>query len=107
MSKILEASCVAGVVTADSLVVVADVLSAGLGESDGVVLLEGEMAKYLTSNASDISDLIDKLATIVEKIVIAATGLDAASNAPGGQTANIALITAAKLEMVALKLELK
>lgn len=107
MSKILDATCTLGVVKVEDLPVDAAVISEGAGESRGVVLLEGDKATYLTSNASDIKDLIDAIGALVDKIVTVATGLDAVTLSPGGQTANILLITVAKTQLLAMKETLK
>lgn len=70
MSKMLEATCSAlGVVSAEGVPVpVAEVLSEGAQESSGVLLLEGEKAKYLTSNASDIKTTLSALVDLIEDI---------------------------------------
>ncbi len=96
----MEATCEGGTVTAGGAVVAeADILSAGVGQSDGVLLLDNDKAKYIASNASDISDLIVSLCTIIEKVALIATGLDSVTLSPGGQTANIAALTALKVQL--------
>lgn len=62
MSKILEASCdangkvtVAGVEVPDAIV-----LSEGKQASTGVLILDGEMKKYIPSSAADIKTTIEK-----------------------------------------------
>lgn len=109
MSKILDATCsAAGVVTAEGqTVLAATVLSEGKKASSGVLLLEGQKARYLTSNATDIKDLITKVVEIVNQIATIATGLDAASNSPGGQTAAIATLQTLKTTLDATKEQLK
>lgn len=105
--KAIDATCVAGVVTAQSIPVEATVISEGVKSSDGVLLLDEDRAIYLTSNAEDIKDLITNIGDVLTKIITIATGLDAASNAPGGQTANIATLTSLKATLIAQKEALK
>jgi len=81
----------------------ADILSEGKQESAGIVLLDGTQATYITSNASDIKALIERIVAIVEKIELIATGVDAASNSPGGQTANITVLTLLRTQLNSTK----
>lgn len=107
--EMVDATCsAAGVVTADGVTVAAaEVLSEGTKASSGVLLMRGDEFRYVTSNASDIKDLIEALVEIVDKIVTITTAIDAASNSPGGQTSNIALLTALKVQLDQSKETLK
>jgi hypothetical protein len=105
--KLLEATCENQTVTAEEITVECDILSQGNKSSTGVVLLDGSEVKYITSNASDIKDLITSLVSIIEQIVTIATGLDTASNSPGGQTSNISQLTTLKTQLNATKDTLK
>lgn len=100
--KALEASCVAGVVTVEGMPVEAEILSEGVGESDGFVLIDRATVVYLTNVSSDIKALIEKLGDVVTKIATIATGIDGATNAPGAQTASIAELTVLQTELVAM-----
>jgi len=109
MSKILNATCsAAGVVMAEGQTVpAAVVLSEGKKASNGVLLLEGDKANYLTSNAADIKALIESLVTIINQIATIATGLDAVTVSPGGQTAAITMLQTMKTQLEATKEQLK
>ncbi len=108
MSKILEASCAAGIVTSDGVPVVgATVLSEGVAPSSGLLFLEEDKATYLPSSATDIKDLIGRMDTILEKIIQIATSLDAAALVTGTAAANIVLLTALKVELALSKELLK
>ncbi len=85
-TKLLEATCLAGVVTAEGVPVpAAEVLSEGVAQSSGVLLIEGDKAKYLVSNASDIKDLLtqinaalDTVAGAISTVAGALTAINAA-----------------------------
>jgi hypothetical protein len=83
MSKILEASCVGGVVTADGVPVpAADILSEGVGASEGVLMLEGEQAKYLPSSAGDIKTAIEKTVSAIQTVAQILTAIGASMTGP-------------------------
>lgn len=104
MSKILEASCAAGIVTADNLPVAGSIiLSEGVKPSTGVLLLEEDKATYVTSSASDIKDLITNLETIIDQLVITLTAIDAVTTAPGSNAASIATLTALKTSLLTVQ----
>lgn len=124
MSKVLEASCVGGVVTADGVPVgSAQILSEGVGSSQGVLLLDEDLARYIAKTSPDLKTTLERLITALEKIASALTSLDtagfligvtggAASPAvgiPGTPVAasDIAAITAAKVQLNTLKGMLK
>lgn len=108
MSKILDASCEANLVTIDDLPVDGiTILSKGVGASEGVVVLEKEVATYITSNASDIEDLIVKLKAIVDQIVLIVTNLDAVTLAPGSAAALIVQLNLLGIELDLSKETLK
>lgn len=98
MSKMIEASCNAtGVVSVDNLSVSSvTVLSQGHKDSNGALFLDGDKKIYITSNASDIKDLIASIVSILDKIILIATGLDAGAPSPGTQSTNISELTAMK-----------
>lgn len=107
MSKILDATCAAGgLVTAEgSQVVEAEVLNNGDKASSGLLFMEGEKARYLTSNASDIADLIQAVSDILTNVV---TVLSAHDGSLGGtQAATIAQVTSANIQLVGMKELLK
>lgn len=103
MTKILDAECSAGVVQVDGFVVEADLVTDGIGDSEGFVLLDGETVKYVASNVDDLKEIIDAVAAIVDQLIVVTTSLDAVTISPGSASAGIALLTPLKLQMVALK----
>lgn len=104
--QMLDASCVAGIVTADGKpVATAEVLSAGVAASQGLLLLQGELAKYVTSNATDIKDVLTSINSIVTKITTVLTALDSALSS--ANTATIALIVAENAQLLVKKELLK
>lgn len=62
MSKMLDASCVAGVVTSEGVPVpTATILSEGVGPSSGVLLLDEDKARYIAKISPDLKATIEKL----------------------------------------------
>lgn len=83
MSKALEATCVAGVVTAGGIPVpAADILSKGIGPSTGILILDEDRAKYVTSNATDIESTLTQIASALTTISTALTSIGAAMTGP-------------------------
>ncbi len=97
MSKTLRATCEANVVTAESVTVpAARVLSMGIGESEGILVIDEERADYFTSNASDLDESLEAM---IDALGSAASGLSAASSALStvGTTAGVNPIVLAAL----------
>ncbi len=108
MPRILVASQDAtGKITIEGKEVEATFLNEGTLASSGVVLMDRDLAIYLTSSASDIKTLIENLGTVLDKIIQIATTVDGATVPPGGAAANIALLTTLKNQLVAQKDTLK
>lgn len=112
MSKVLQASCVGGIVTSENVPVPsADILSEGVASSDGILVLEEDQATYVTSNASDIKDALDKIASALSSIASALTTID--TKPPGTlpptplASSDIAQISAIQAQLSALKESLK
>ncbi len=89
MSKILDASCVAQIVTVDGKpVATALIQSQGTKSSDGVLLMEGDKQTYVTSNASDIKDLISQVTDLIQLVsdtfTAIGTGMTGPTTAPPG-----------------------
>jgi hypothetical protein len=107
VANIRDAICAAGIVTADNLPVVgATILSSGVKPSTGVLLMQGAKKTYVTSNASDIQDLITALNGIITNINLVLASLDTTLNS-GANAATITLITTANTQLLALKELLK
>jgi len=108
-TKMLEATCDAtGVVKVDgNTVPEAEVLSEGTKISSGALLIDKDLALYLTSSASDVKKVIEDLTAIIQKVIEIATGLDGATNSPGAQATNITALTTLKTSFEATKETLK
>ena len=117
----------AGVVTAGGVPVpAADILSEGVGESSGVLILDKDKAKYIAKTSPDLETAIDKILSALDQVVtalnasaVAMTAIDAAAAAKLVVSAPVATaailqvttaataITAAELELQTLKATLK
>jgi len=121
MSKMLEASCVGGVVTAGGFIVVeADIQSEGVGASEGILLMDEDKAKYLAKITPDLKTTLTKLSSCIDTIKSALQAIDSVGTlvttcgaGPGTavwvpvNVANITALTAAKAEIDLLKESLK
>ena len=121
MSKMLDASCVGGVVTAEGFPVVsAEVMSEGIGASEGILLMDEDNAKYLAKITPDLKSTLEKLSSCIDTIKSALQAIDSVGTlvttcgvGPGTavwvpvNVANIASLTAAKAEIDLLKASLK
>lgn len=113
MSKILDATCQGRTVTADQIPVPdAEILSEGQGQSEGVLLLEGERVRYLTSNASDLKTSIEKVVNSIDKIASILTAIGAGMTGsttapPPTLAADVAALQAIGTELTTLKGNLK
>lgn len=91
MSKILAATCSpAGVVTVDGIPVAGTaVLNEGKQLSSGLLFLEGNLKKYLASNATDIKSVIEKLVDSLTDIATAFTSAATSITSLGGDGSSI------------------
>lgn len=77
MSRILAATCVTKIVTAEGFPVpLATILSEGNGPSTGILIMQDGKAYYVTSNALDIKLSLTKLTTALNNVVAALTKLN-------------------------------
>lgn len=99
MSRVLEATCEAGVVTVEGLVLEdAVILSEGVASSEGIVIIQGGAAYYVASRALDLKEVIESLVEIITQIATIASGLDAVTVTPGSNAAAIAMLTTMKTQ---------
>ncbi len=86
MSKILKASCLTNVVKVEGKSVQATVLSQGVKASDGIFVLDESEGTYVTSNASDINDILAQLSTLIQTVsdtfTAIGTGMTGPTTAP-------------------------
>jgi hypothetical protein len=120
MSKMLEATCVGGVVTQGGAPVPgADVLSEGIGASTGVLLLDDDQAVYVAKISPDLKSTLDGLITALTSISSALNALNTATlvtTCPAGAgvagpplvaTSDIAVINSTKAQLQFLRGVLK
>jgi hypothetical protein len=120
MSRILEATCVAGVVTAEGVPVpIAEIFSAGIAPSEGLLIMQDGKAFYITSNAEDIeatldgvSDAITSLTATIAQLITTFGSFAAAMTGPTTAppptlAAELAVLTAKSVELTATKAALE
>lgn len=127
MSKALEASCVAGVVTADGFpVLTAEILSDGTGASDGVLLMDEDKQFYIADTTPDLESTLEKisshlqtiqgtLTTIASALTAIGAGMTGPTTAPpptlptsvASIAADVATLTALQVQVDLLKETLK
>lgn len=74
MTKVLPATCEASVVKIEGKVIAgATILSEGVAASTGVAVIEDEKVSYVTSNASDIKEALNK---VIDALTETKTALD-------------------------------
>lgn len=82
MSKVLSASCSGGVVTVAGAIVQATILSEGIGNSEGVVILDKDKAFYIATNATDLKTTLQKISDALAKIGETLTAIGAGMTGP-------------------------
>jgi len=101
VARILDATCENNIVKVEGKTVPATILSQGKKASTGAALLQHDQLTYVTSNATDIKDLITQLSTLIDKIETTFT--DIASGMTGPTTAPPPALTADLLAMTNIK----
>lgn len=113
MAKVLNASCVGGVVSAEGVSVPnAVILSEGVGASAGVLILDGPRAYYAARTTPDLETTLENLILALDQVKSAldsaASALTTIDNKPAGTLppspaagADIAGITSAGEEIAA------
>lgn len=95
MSKLLNATCTAGVVTADGLPVPGvEILSQGVAASTGFLILDEDRKYYVARTSPDLKSALDKLTLALNSITSAMSGVTSVLGALGGNPIAIAAITA-------------
>lgn len=123
MSKVLDATCAAGVVIAGFPplpVAGVTILSQGIGPSVGYLILDGTSAYYVAKTAPDLDTtlgaVLDALAEVRAAIQAIATGPITAAGGSAGPTwpalatelgTRVTALTAAELQLTTLKGALK
>lgn len=73
MTKILKATAQARVVTFEGQSVAAEILSEGVGSSEGLLIIERDKAFYIPSSALDIKSTLESLSGSLEQVSNALT----------------------------------
>lgn len=120
MSRILEATCIGGVVTSEGVPVpIAEIFSAGIAQSQGLLIMQDGKAYYITSNATDIeatldgvSDAITTLTATIAQLITTFGSFAAAMTGPTTAppptlAAEMAVLTAKSAELTATKATLE
>lgn len=115
MARILEATCDASgkVYVNGHHVKDVQVMTDGAQDSEGILILDGTIAKYITVPVSDLATTIEKTATALGEIATALTTIDVkpvggTGSAPApAVTGQVTNIQAAKAELESLKGALK
>lgn len=127
MSKMLPASCVGGIVTSEGFPVpAAEILSEGVGQSEGILLIDEDEARYLAKTTPDLKTTLeqtiaalDQLSSAMTTVASALTSIGAMMTGPttappptlptdvASITAAVVQATAAKVQLQALKEVLK
>ena len=112
MSKALDATCLAGVVKVGDLPVAgATVLSEGVAQSQGVLIIEADKKTYVAKTSPDLKSTLDKISSALSQIATALTAIDGKPTgtlAPAPvATTNITQISTLQAELSALKDALK
>jgi hypothetical protein len=111
MSRILEASCIGGVVKVGAIPVTGvTILSQGVGPSEGVLLMQGEELYYVAKTSPDLEETLTGVIDALTEIASALTALGAGIplvTTPPTLGASVSTITAKVAELAALKELLK
>lgn len=109
MSKVLEATCLAGIVKVGQTPVPdTTVLSEGVGSSSGVLILEEDKKTYIAKTSPDLKSTLEQLEVALSQTatalleVIQALGVVSAATIPpstGGIASNVANITVATVQL--------
>ena len=112
MAKFIDATCVNNQVTAYGKPVQAEILSQGKKSSSGIMVMEDSRRAYVTSNATDIADLITKLSSLVQLVSdtfsAIGSGMTGPTTAPPGSLpTSISQLATIKSDLDTLKVNLK
>lgn len=83
MTRVLAATCENSEVKISGLTVQeAEILSEGIGQSTGCVIISKDKVFYITSNATDLKDSITKVVEAITKISSILTSIGAGMTGP-------------------------
>jgi hypothetical protein len=109
MNRVIEASCSASIVQADGVPVPgATILSEGIGQSEGIAIIQGDKVYYVNSSAADLKTTIEKLVDVLTQLTGALTAIDAKPTGGAGSAvvpvaaANVVSLTAISAQLTLL-----
>ena len=82
MARIIAATCANGQVTVAGVAIEAEILTAGVASSSGVVILQDDNVWYVATNTLDLSDVIEKTAELVNLCATLFTAIGAGMTGP-------------------------
>lgn len=106
MTRVVQASCSGGEVTAEGVKVeTAVILSEGEGESQGALVMDREKQFYIPNTTPDLNTTLEKLIAALNHVV---TGLNAAGSALDGISGGAGVpVTAAATQITPIVTELE
>lgn len=109
MPKVIEATCVAGIVTAGGAPLVgAVILSQGVGPSTGIAIIDQEKIYYVAKTTPDVKSVLEKLISTITELTTVLTLIDAkptggvASAVTPVAVASVINLTAINVQLTAL-----
>jgi hypothetical protein len=101
MTKALNASCVTGVVIQDGVPIPdAEIMSAGIGPSSGLLILDGTKKYYVAIPTDDLKAILDLIGTMADAI---STGIIGTHSTVSGVNAVVDVAAALTVAMTAVK----
>ena len=104
MSKVLAASCEAGVVTCEGKVIAgAEILCEGIESSEGVLIIDQEKSYYLANTQPDLKEVIEALSVGLRVLDEIGAALNPVTVSPGSAAALINQLTVLTTAFVSKK----
>lgn len=94
MPRLFNATCEDGVVKVSGHTVACEIMSQGTAASTGILILDGETAKYVTLQAADLAETISQLSSILSSIASILTSIDGGLTVPGTNAGAISALSA-------------
>lgn len=83
MTRIFDATCVAGVVKVEGIEIPdVEIITQGTKSSTGILILNGNEKKYVTANTTDIVDFLDEVAGVLNTIATTLTAIGSGMTGP-------------------------
>lgn len=83
MSKVLDATCENGEVTAEGIAVEGvEILSEGVGASSGIIILDEDKGTYIPKTSPDLKDTLEQVIEALNQVVTVFTSIGAGMTGP-------------------------